>query len=164
MEWDVGCGCIRFRARDVDGDWWRQIGSSRLTPLRSARIAARRHRAAGCRVQLRATMDPFGSYFPAWILCGAVGIVAAVILRQILAVSSINDYVVPGRQFISILATLDLRADLARHDLPQPTQDAMRAHHQAPAAWAGRVMDARRRGSRRVGRRPAGTTDSIRSG
>ena len=109
-------------------------------------------------------MDPFGSYFPAWILCGAVGIVAAVILRQILAVSSINDYVVPGRQFISILATLDLRADLARHDLPQPTQDAMRAHHQAPAAWAGRVMDARRRGSRRVGRRPAGTTDSIRSG
>ena len=35
-----------------------------------------------------------GSYFPAWMLCAAVGIVAAVIVRQILAVAGINDYVV----------------------------------------------------------------------
>ena len=40
------------------------------------------------------TMDLFGSYFPAWMLCAAVGIVAAVIIRQILAVAGINDYVV----------------------------------------------------------------------
>ena len=40
------------------------------------------------------TLDLFGSYFPAWMLCAAVGIVAAVIIRQILAVAGINDYVV----------------------------------------------------------------------
>ena len=40
-----------------------------------------------------------------------------------------------GRQFIPVSAILDLRADLAGHDLPQPTQDAIRAHHQALAAW-----------------------------
>ena len=40
------------------------------------------------------TMDLFGSYFPAWMLCAAVGIVVAVIIRQILAVAGINDYVV----------------------------------------------------------------------
>jgi hypothetical protein len=40
------------------------------------------------------TMDLFGSYFPAWMLCAALGIVAAIIIRQILAVAGINDYVV----------------------------------------------------------------------
>ena len=40
------------------------------------------------------TMDLFGSYFPAWMLCAALGIVAAIILRQILAVAGITDYVV----------------------------------------------------------------------
>lgn len=40
------------------------------------------------------TMDLFGSYFPAWMLCAAVGIVVAIIIRQILAVAAINDYVV----------------------------------------------------------------------
>jgi YtcA family len=40
------------------------------------------------------TMDLFGSYFPAWMLCAAIGIVAAVIIRQILAMIGINDYVV----------------------------------------------------------------------
>jgi hypothetical protein len=40
------------------------------------------------------TQDLFGSYFPAWMLCAAIGIVAAVIIRQILAVSSISNYVV----------------------------------------------------------------------
>ena len=40
------------------------------------------------------TMDLLGSYFPAWMLCAAVGIVAAVIIRQTLAVAGINDYVV----------------------------------------------------------------------
>jgi len=40
-----------------------------------------------------------------------------------------------GRQFIPVSAILDLRADLAGQDLSQPTQDAIRAHHQALAAW-----------------------------
>jgi YtcA family len=40
------------------------------------------------------TMDLFGSYFPAWMLCAALGIVTAIIIRQILALMGINDYVV----------------------------------------------------------------------
>ena len=39
------------------------------------------------------TLDLLGSYFPAWMLCAAIGIVAAIIIRQILAVAGINDYV-----------------------------------------------------------------------
>jgi hypothetical protein len=48
--------------------------------------------AAGC--SYSPTMDLLGSYFPAWMLCAVIGIVAAVIIRQILAVAGINDYVV----------------------------------------------------------------------
>src|SRR6516165_4233602 len=40
-----------------------------------------------------------------------------------------------GRLFIPISAILDLHAYLTGHDVPQPTQDAIRAHHQALAAW-----------------------------
>jgi multidrug resistance protein MdtO len=40
-----------------------------------------------------------------------------------------------GRLFIPVLAILDLRTDLAGHDLPQPTQDAICAHHQALTGW-----------------------------
>jgi multidrug resistance protein MdtO len=40
-----------------------------------------------------------------------------------------------GRLFIPISAILDLRADLAGHELPRPTRDAIRAHHQALAGW-----------------------------
>jgi YtcA family len=40
------------------------------------------------------TMDLFGSFFPAWMLCAVVGIVGAIIVRQILAVARISDYVV----------------------------------------------------------------------
>lgn len=39
-------------------------------------------------------MDLFGSFFPAWMLCAALGVVTAVFIRQILAVVGINDYVV----------------------------------------------------------------------
>ena len=55
-----------------------------------------------------------------------------------------------GRLFIPVSAILDLRADPAGLDLPQPTHDALGAHHQALAAMvsAGSVMDAQRRGSR----------------
>ena len=40
------------------------------------------------------TLDLFGSYFPAWMLCAAIGVVAAVVIRQVLGVAGINDYVV----------------------------------------------------------------------
>jgi YtcA family len=40
------------------------------------------------------TMDMFGSYFPAWMLCAAIGIFTTIIIRQILAVVGISDYVV----------------------------------------------------------------------
>ena len=40
------------------------------------------------------TLDLLGSYFPAWMLCAAVGMVAAVIIRQFLALAGISDYVV----------------------------------------------------------------------
>ena len=40
------------------------------------------------------TMDLLGSYFPAWMLCAVIGIVASIIIRQILAAAGINDYVV----------------------------------------------------------------------
>ncbi|HEV2097909.1 MAG TPA: YtcA family lipoprotein [Stellaceae bacterium] len=40
------------------------------------------------------TLDLFGSYFPAWMLCAAIGVAAAVIIRQILGVAGINDHVV----------------------------------------------------------------------
>jgi hypothetical protein len=39
-------------------------------------------------------MDLLGSYFPAWMLCAVVGIVAAVIIRQLLAAAGIDAYVV----------------------------------------------------------------------
>jgi hypothetical protein len=40
-----------------------------------------------------------------------------------------------GWLFIPVSAIVDLCNDLVGHDLPQPTQDAIRAHHQALAAW-----------------------------
>jgi hypothetical protein len=39
-------------------------------------------------------MDLLGSYFPGWMLCAALGVAAAVIMRQILAVAGIDEYVV----------------------------------------------------------------------
>ena len=39
-------------------------------------------------------MDLLGSYFPAWMLCAAAGIVATVIIRQLLAVAGIAEYVI----------------------------------------------------------------------
>jgi hypothetical protein len=39
-------------------------------------------------------MDLLGSYFPGWMLCAVLGVAAAVITRQILAVAGINEYVI----------------------------------------------------------------------
>jgi multidrug resistance protein MdtO len=40
-----------------------------------------------------------------------------------------------GRLFIPVSMILDLRTDPSGQDLPEPTQDAIRAHHQALAGW-----------------------------
>jgi hypothetical protein len=40
------------------------------------------------------TMDLLGSYFPAWMLCAVLGIVVAVIIRQLLAVAGISEHIV----------------------------------------------------------------------
>ena len=47
---------------------------------------------AGCNYS--PTLDLLGSYFPAWMLCAVVGIIAAIMIRQILAVAGISNYVV----------------------------------------------------------------------
>src|SRR5215831_12992831 len=39
------------------------------------------------------SLDLLGSYFPAWMLCAVIGIVASVIIRQILALIGVNEYV-----------------------------------------------------------------------
>jgi len=39
-------------------------------------------------------MDLFGSFLPAWMLCAAIGIATTVIVRQILAIAGINQYVI----------------------------------------------------------------------
>ena len=81
--------------------------SVRLTAVESGRsLWAARHRCSPRAFWLTAialpvaacdsapTLNLLGSYFPAWMLCAVVGIVAAIIIRQILAVAGINAYVV----------------------------------------------------------------------
>ena len=51
-----------------------------------------------------------------------------------------------GRLFIPVSAILDLRTELAGHDLPQPMHDAIGAHHQALAAWFGEAASWTRSG------------------
>ena len=40
------------------------------------------------------TLNLLGSYFPAWMLCAVFGVAAAVVIRQLLAATGINEYVV----------------------------------------------------------------------
>ena len=57
------------------------------------------------------TLELLGSYFPAWMLCAAIGIVAAVIIRQILAASGIHDYIVaPLLTYAGLAVTATLLA------------------------------------------------------
>jgi multidrug resistance protein MdtO len=53
-----------------------------------------------------------------------------------------------GRLFIPVSAILDLCADPAGLDLPQPTHDALRAHNQALAAWFRQAASWTRSGER----------------
>jgi len=49
------------------------------------------------------TQNMFGSFFPAWMLCTAAGIASAVILRQVLSMFGINQYLIaPPLTYLSI--------------------------------------------------------------
>ena len=72
------------------------VGNGRLVRLGQRYRRGLRHVAAtltlsGC--SHAPTLDLLGSYFPAWMLCAVAGILAAVIIRQILALAGIHEYV-----------------------------------------------------------------------
>ena len=68
-----------------------RAGRRRRRPLVLGRVAIALP-VAGC--SYSPTLNLLGSYFPAWMLCAVLGVAAAVIIRQILAVAGISDYVV----------------------------------------------------------------------
>ena len=84
---------------DLSNGSTRSVGSRRSTQGNRNRCALRgllrvaiALPSAAC--NFAPTMDLFGSYFPVWMLCAALGIIVAVITRQLLAVAGVNDYVV----------------------------------------------------------------------
>ncbi len=87
----VASGFGRVRLTAVTSGRPVRAGGSRCAALGMPRVAIALPVAA---CSYAPTMDLLGSYFPAWMLCAVIGIVAAVIIRQILAVAGINDYVV----------------------------------------------------------------------
>jgi hypothetical protein len=70
---------------------WLWAGRRRSAPLGLWRTAIALP-VAGC--SSAPTMDLLGSFFPGWMLCAVLGVAAAVIIRQILAVAGINEFVV----------------------------------------------------------------------
>jgi hypothetical protein len=54
-------------------------------------------------------LDLLGSYFPAWMLCAAIGIVAAIVIRQIVTMAGVGEYVIaplPTYAGLALSATL----------------------------------------------------------
>jgi hypothetical protein len=84
-----GFGRVRLTA--VGSRRWLRAARRCCAPLASWRVAIALPVAA---CTYSPTMDLLGSYFPAWMLCAVIGIVASVIIRQVLAVTGIGDYVV----------------------------------------------------------------------
>ena len=84
-------GFGRVRSIAVRSGRWLRAGRRRCSSLALGRVAIALPVAA---CNYAPTMDLLGSYFPAWMLCAALGIVATVIIRQVLAVAGINDFVV----------------------------------------------------------------------
>ena len=87
----VASGFRPVTSTAVGSSRWLRAARRCCAPLASGRVAIALPAAACSRSP---TMDLLGSYFPAWMLCAVIGIVASVIIRQILAVAGINDYVV----------------------------------------------------------------------
>ena len=84
-------GFVRLRLTAVGSGKSLRDGRRRYGSLVLGRIASALP-VAGC--SSAPTMDLLGSYFPGWMLCAVLGVAAAVIIRQILAVAGINEYVV----------------------------------------------------------------------
>jgi YtcA family len=62
-------------------------------------------------------LNLFGSFFPSWMLCALIGIVAAVIVRRILVRVGVDPYVGPRALVypsLAILVTLVLWVSLFR--------------------------------------------------
>ena len=87
----MASGFGRVRLTAVGSDRWLRAGRQCCAPLALWRVAIALPVAA---CSYSPTMDLLGSYFPAWMLCAVIGIVASIIIRQVLAVAGINDYVV----------------------------------------------------------------------
>jgi hypothetical protein len=66
-----------------------KFGPADAIPLRRVAIALT---VSGCNHS--PTMDLLGSYFPAWMLCAAIGVLVAVVIWRILAMAGIDEYVV----------------------------------------------------------------------
>jgi hypothetical protein len=66
---------------------------------------------AGCRSLSRhsPTVDVLGSYFPAWLLCGLIGLALTLILRLIFVAAGVNPYLRPAPLvYPSLLAVFTL--------------------------------------------------------
>ena len=81
-----------------------RLGHGRSSTVGNGRLVRRRQRyrrdlwpvvatlvVSGC--SHAPTLNLFGSYFPAWMLCAVAGILAAVIIRHILALAGIHEFV-----------------------------------------------------------------------
>ena len=86
----VASGFGRVRLTAVGSSRWFWAGRRCCAPLALWRVAIALPVAA---CSYSPTMDLLGSYFPAWMLCAVIGIVATVIIRQILAAAGIAEYV-----------------------------------------------------------------------
>src|SRR6202023_2912785 len=101
-----GFGRVRLTA--AGSSRWLRAAGRRCAPLASWRVAIALPVAA---CSYSPTMNLLGSYFPAWMLCAVIGIVASVIIRQILAVAGINDYVVaPPLTYVALAVCVTLLA------------------------------------------------------
>src|SRR5215831_17269325 len=81
-------GSVRSTAFNSTG--WLRAGQRRCSP-RAIWQTAVALPVAAC--NSAPTMDLLGSYFPGWMLCAVLGVAAAIIIRQILGVAGINEYV-----------------------------------------------------------------------
>ena len=81
-----------------------RLGNGRSSAIRNGRLVRRGQCYRRCLWQAAValtvsgcsrapTLDLLGSYFPAWMLCAVAGILAAVIIRHILALAGIHEFV-----------------------------------------------------------------------
>jgi YtcA family len=73
----------------------------RSNALRGLRLLAIPLVTAGC--SHSPTLNLFGSYFPAWMVCAALGVIAAVLIKQILRLAGVDEYVVaPALTYVAL--------------------------------------------------------------